>query len=153
MIKPMVNYWSSYQRKFVNIEKAVFNTEVNQLLVQHYQYLHSRLVKSEKDEDTFNDTYLKLTYKYDSSKDFVEQFIYYFNLLKGAYLRDDKVANYQLALGEVYDKVIDSDLTELVEPDTTLEAPKDKPSMQNLKESIKAYAISQKSYKRASKKD
>lgn len=153
MIKQMVNYWSSYQRKFVNIQKAVFNDEVNQLLVKHYQYLHSLLVRSEQDEDTFNDTYLKLTYKYDSSKDFVEQFIYYYNLLKGAYIRDDKVANYYLALGEVYDNTVDSDIVELVEPDTTPEAPKDKPSLQNLKEKVQAYAVSKKSYKRASKKD
>lgn len=148
MIKQMVNYWSSYQRKFVNIQKAVFNDEVNQLLVKHYQYLHSLLVKSEQDEDTFNDTYLKLTYKYDSSKDFVEQFIYYFNLLKGAYLRDDKVANYYLQLGEVYDK---GDM--YFDTDTDAPDKEDKPSMQNLKESIKSYALSQKSYKRASKKD
>ncbi len=47
MKNPMVNYWSSYRRKFVNIEKAVYNIEVNQLLVQHYQYLHSLLVVSE----------------------------------------------------------------------------------------------------------
>ncbi len=141
----MVNYWSSYKRKFVNIEKAVYNIEVNQLLTQHYQYLHSLLVKTEQDEDTFNDTYLKLTYLYDNTKDFIEQFKYYFNLLKGAYLRDDRVANYYLSIGEVINKgeePIDSDF----------EAPEDKPTMQNLKESIKAYANTQKSYKRASKK-
>lgn len=153
MKKRMVNYWSSYKRKFVNIEKAVYNVEVNQLLTTHYHYLHSLLVKNEQDEDTFNDTYLKLTYLYDSSKDFIEQFKYYFNLLKGAYLRDDKVANYYMQLGEVYDKAEDSFSEEPIEPDTTLEAPKDKPSMQNLKEKIQAYALSQKSYKRANKKD
>ena len=145
MKKQMVNYWSSYKRKFVNIEKAVYNIEVNQLLTQHYQYLHSLLVKTEQDEDTFNDTYLKLTYLYDNTKDFIEQFKYYFNLLKGAYLRDDRVANYYLSIGEVINKgeePIDSDF----------EAPEDKPTMQNLKESIKAYANTQKSYKRASKK-
>nr|DAY33839.1 MAG TPA: hypothetical protein [Caudoviricetes sp.] len=29
MKKRMVNYWSSYKRKFVNIKKAVYNVEVN----------------------------------------------------------------------------------------------------------------------------
>lgn len=149
----MVNYWSSYKRKFVNIEKAVYNVEVNQLLTTHYHYLHSLLVKSEQDEDTFNDTYLKLTYLYDNSKDFIEQFKYYFNLLKGAYYRDDQVANYYMQLGEVYDKAEDSFSEEPIELDTTLEAPEDKPSMQNLKEKVQAYAISKKAYKRANKKD
>ena len=52
------------------------------------------LVKSEADEDVFNDTYLKLTYNYKPDTDFIEQYCYYFNLLKGAYYRDNKVYNY-----------------------------------------------------------
>ncbi len=63
---------SSYQRKQVNINKAIPNSEVNRLLQLHYKYLHSRLVKSDKDEAIFNDTYLKLTYNYNPSKDFIE---------------------------------------------------------------------------------
>jgi len=56
----------------VNINKAIPNSEVNRLLQLHYKYLHSRLVKSDKDEAVFNDTYLKLTYNYNPSKDFIE---------------------------------------------------------------------------------
>lgn len=153
MKKLMVNYWSSYKRKFVNIEKAVYNVEVNQLLTTHYHYLHSLLVKSEQDEDTFNDTYLKLTYSYNSDQDFVEQFKHQFYNLRYAYEQDDKVANYYMQLGEVYDKAEDSFSEEPIELDTTLEAPEDKPSMQNLKEKVQAYAISKKAYKRANKKD
>jgi hypothetical protein len=52
------------------------------------------LVKSEADEDVFNDTYLKLTYNYKPDTDFIKQYCYYFNLLKGAYYRDSKVYNY-----------------------------------------------------------
>ena len=48
------------------------------------------LVKSPEDRDIFNDTYLKLTYKYNPNKDFKEQFKWLFNQLKGAYYRDDK---------------------------------------------------------------
>ena len=46
------------------------------------------------DEDILNDTFLKLTNKYDPEKNFVDQFIYYFNYIKGAYFRDGKVDNY-----------------------------------------------------------
>ena len=48
------------------------------------------LVKSPEDWDIFNDTYLKLTYKYNPNKDFKEQFKWLFNQLKGAYFRDDE---------------------------------------------------------------
>ena len=99
----MINIWSSYKRKQVNISKATFNDEVNRLMEIYYKQLHSLLVKSEQDQDTFNDTYLKLTYNYNPEKDFIEQFKYYFNLLKGAYFRDDKVANYYLSLSDVPD--------------------------------------------------
>lgn len=137
---------SSYQRKQVNINKAIPNSEVNRLLQLHYKYLHSRLVKSDKDEAIFNDTYLKLTYNYNPSKDFIEQYIYYFNLLKGAYYRDDKVANYYVELVEVYDKVDTADNS-----DTSYyseDKPKDKKKLTDLKKEIQSYAISQKAYKR-----
>lgn len=140
---------SSYQRKQVNINKAIPNSEVNRLLQLHYKYLHSRLVKSDKDEAVFNDTYLKLTYNYNPSKDFIEQYIYYFNLLKGAYYRDDKVANYYVELVEVYDKVDTADNS-----DTSYcseDKPKDKKKLTDLKNEILSYAISKKSYKRKAK--
>lgn len=138
--------WSSYKRKQININKAVFNDEVAQYLQQHYKYLHSRLVKYDKDEDTFNDTYLKLTYNYNPDKDFIEQFVYYFNLLKGAYYRDDRVANYYL---DLVDDFRNLDREDIIIED---EVKKQKPSINDLKSKIHN-AISKEKTKRASKED
>lgn len=146
----MNEVWSSYKRKQVNIDKAIPNSEVSRLLQLHYKYLHSRLVKSDRDEGIFNDTYLKLTYNYNPSKDFIEQYIYYFKLLKGAYYRDDKVANYYVELVEVYDKVdtaVYSDTSFSSELDTA-QPKRDKRKLTDLKKEIQSYAISQKAYKR-----
>lgn len=129
--------WSSYKRKQVNISKAVFNDAVSQQLNQHYKYLHNLLVKVSGDEDIFNDTYLKLTYNYQPEIDFKEQFIYYFQLLKGAYYRDDKVANYFLSVEAA------ADLADAPEYDE--QAPVDKPSLSNLKASLQSYANFKKS--------
>lgn len=144
----MNEVWSSYKRKQVNIDKAISNSEVNRLLQLHYRYLHSKLVKSEKDEGIFNDTYLKLTYNFNPAKDFIEQYIYYFKLLKGAYYRDDKVANYYVELVEVYDKVDTADSIS----DSDEDSPKPKDKMSDLKNKIQNYADTQKSYKRKADK-
>ena len=88
------NNWNQWKRMQVNIDKARHNPAVSKLLNKHYKQLHSMLVKSEADEDVFNDTYLKLTYNYKPDTDFIKQYCYYFNLLKGAYYRDSKVYNY-----------------------------------------------------------
>lgn len=137
--------WSSYNRKQVNIEKAIPNDEVSYYLQQHYKYLHSLLVKNPQDEDTFNDTYLKLTYNYNPDKDFIEQFKYYFNLLKGAYYRDDKVANYYLYLVDDYSGLDKEDI-EYYE-----DTPVKKTSINDLKNKIH-YALSKEKQERASKK-
>lgn len=129
--------WSSYKRKQVNISKAVFNATVSQQLTKHYKYLHNLLVVVDTDEDIFNDTYLKLTYNYQPDIDFAEQYIYYFNLLKGAYYRDDKVAGYYLTLDAA------ADIADSPEYDDT--AVKDKPSLTNLKASVQSYANFKKS--------
>lgn len=92
-MKKNVN-WDSFKRQQVNIEKGVSNNKVCQLLNLHYQTLHRKLVITNEDEEIFNDTFIKITYKYNEDEDFVEQYIYYFNLLKGAYKRDNKVYNY-----------------------------------------------------------
>lgn len=144
----MNEVWSSYKRKQVNIDKAIPNSEVCRLLQLHYRYLHSRLVKSDRDEGIFNDTYLKLTYNYNPSKDFIEQYIYYFKLLKGAYYRDDKVANYYVELVEVYDKVDTADYSDTSFSIDTEQPKKDKRKLTDLKKEIQSYAISQKAYKR-----
>ena len=134
--------WSSYRRKQVNINKATYNPEISTLLQLHYKYLHSLLVRVEGDEDTFNDTYLKLTHSYNPNQDFIEQFKHTFYNLKLAYEKDDKVANYYLELRDTYDTDIsDTDKDED-------EKPKDKPKLTNLKLEIQNYAVSQKAYKR-----
>ena len=130
--------WSSYKRKQVNISKAVSNDAVSQQIEKHYRYLHNLLVVVDTDEDIFNDTYLKLTYNYEPDKDFREQFIYYFQLLKGAYYRDDKVAGYYLTLDAAAD-IADAPEYE----DEPVKA--DKPSLTNLKASVQSYANFKKS--------
>ena len=39
---------------------------------KHYKHLHEFLIKGATDEDIFNDIFLKITYKYNPEKDFVE---------------------------------------------------------------------------------
>lgn len=104
MIQPVAN-WDSYRRKQVNIHKAVANNEVTELLTKHYLYLHSKLIRYPEDEDTFNDTFLKLTYNYNPDEGFISQFLYYFNLLKGAYYRDNKVTNW--LVGSIEDNPVE----------------------------------------------
>lgn len=141
----MSNIWSSYKRKQVNISKATFNDEVNRLMEIYYKQLHSLLVKSEQDQDTFNDTYLKLTYNYNPEKNFIEQFKYYFNLLKGAYYRDDRVANYYLSLSDIPDISYKTDEEEV--------KTEEKISMDKLKQNIQNYANFKKGQKRTNKID
>ena len=118
-MQQQVNNWDEYRRKQVNIRKSKSNQEVSNMLQKHYKYLHSRLVKFRDDEDTFNDTYLKLTYNYNPDKDFIDQFIYYFNLLKGAYYRDSKVRTYQVTyIEDNYDEV--SEIIDEDEPTTLI---------------------------------
>lgn len=126
----------------------MYNREVNQQLTNHYKYLHTLLVITESDEAIFNDTYLKLTYNYDSSKDFREQFKYYFNLLKGAYYRDNLVENY--VVQTIEDRAVPDTIQPIEEEEPKK---KDKPSISDLKNKVQAYALSKKEYKRASKKD
>ena len=86
----IMNNWDKYKRMQCNMQKATYNCTVIHLMDQHYQHLHNRLVRNPQDEDIFNDTFLKMTYKYNPQKDFVEQFCWLFKQLKGAYFRDDK---------------------------------------------------------------
>ena len=92
-----MNNWDKYKRMQCNMQKATYNYTVINLMQKYYCQLHSMLVNTPQDEDVFNDTYLKMTYKYNPSKDFVEQFKWLFNQLKGAYYRDDRANHfYQL---------------------------------------------------------
>ena len=94
-----MNNWDKYKRMQCNIEKAIINEGVMNLTLKNSNQLQMELVKSPEDWDIFNDTYLKLTYKYNPNKDFKEQFKWLFNQLKGAYYRDDK-ANHFYTLEE-----------------------------------------------------
>ena len=85
-----MNKQQKYKRMQSNIEKAILNAAVTNLIAKHYNQLRKELVKVPEDLDVFNDTYLKLTYKYNPDKDFREQFKWLFRQLKGAYYRDDR---------------------------------------------------------------
>ena len=92
-----MNNWAKFKRMQCNISKAKYNPQVTKLMEQHYQQLYQALVASKADEDIFNDTFLKITYKHNPDKDFVEQFKWLFQQLKGAYYRDDRCSHfYQL---------------------------------------------------------
>lgn len=89
--------WDKYRRMQCNIEKATVNESVASLTTKHYQQLQKVLVHSPEDQAIFNDTFLKLTYRYNPDRDFVEQFKQIFSQLKGAYYRDSKCnIHYQL---------------------------------------------------------
>ena len=89
-----MNNWDKYKRMQCNMQKATYNPDTITLMGQHYQQLYNMLVSTPEDEDVFNDTYLKITYKYNPDKDFVEQFKWLFNQLKGAYYRDDRANHF-----------------------------------------------------------
>lgn len=89
-----MNNWDKYKRMQCNMQKATYNPDTITLMGQHYQQLYNTLVSTPEDEDVFNDTYLKITYKYNPDKDFVEQFKWLFNQLKGAYYRDDRANHF-----------------------------------------------------------
>ena len=82
-----------------NLEKAIINQAVTNLILRYHKELYDELVHQEEDKDIFNDTYLKLTYKYNPDKDFKEQFKWFFKQLKGAYYRDSK-ANIHYRINE-----------------------------------------------------
>ena len=133
----MIYNWSKYRRKQNNINKAEYNYLVNDLLNKHYRYLHSLLVKTESDESTFNDTYLKLTRLYNPKQDFIEQFKFYFDQLSGQYMRDDKCYNYAETKVESY-----TDNILMSEPEET------KPLLKTtLINNIKNYALLEKEQK------
>ena len=133
----MIYNWSKYRRKQNNLEKAEYNTK-------HYRYLHSRLVKADDDEATFNDAYLMLTRKYNPEQDFIDQFIKAFNQLKGEYQRDDKCYNYAETKVEYY-------TDDIMPKEEKKEAPIQQIKPNNLIESIKKYAISEKKRKEQNK--
>lgn len=89
-----MNNWDKWKRMQCNLNKAVMNAQVANLMNQNYQQLWNEFVKSPEDQDIFNDAYIKLTYKYVPEQDFVEQFRHIFKQLKGAYYRDDSANHY-----------------------------------------------------------
>lgn len=89
-----MNNWDKWKRMQCNLNKAVMNAQVANLMNKNYQQLWNEFVKTPEDQDVFNDAYLKLTYKYVPEQDFVEQFRHIFKQLKGAYYRDDSANHY-----------------------------------------------------------
>lgn len=84
-----IKNWDSYRRKQCNIEKAVYNPEVNNLIQKNYIPLYQSLVKNEWDLTYFQDAFLKITHQYNPEEDFVQQFIHLFKIMKGGCIRDD----------------------------------------------------------------
>lgn len=140
----MIYNWSKYRRKQNNLDKSEYNQMVNEAITKHYRYLHSRLVKVDDDEATFNDAYLMLTRKYNPEQDFIDQFIKAFNQLKGEYQRDDKCYNYAETKVEYY-------TDDIMPKEEKKEAPIQQIKTNNLIESIKKYAISEKKRKEQNK--
>ena len=89
-----MNNWDKWKRMQCNLNKAVMNAQVANLMNQNYQQLWNEFVKTPEDQDIFNDAYIKLTYRYVPEQDFVEQFRHIFKQLKGAYYRDDSANHY-----------------------------------------------------------
>lgn len=140
----MIYNWSKYRRKQNNLEKSEYNYMVNETITKHYRYLHSRLVKADDDEATFNDAYLMLTRKYNPEQDFIDQFIKAFNQLKGEYLRDDKCYNYAETKVETYsdDVLINAEETIVNTLDAHKNEIEEQIKMKNfLINDIKRYAI------------
>lgn len=83
-----VRNWDKFRRMQNIIDRSVVNERVNCLFVRYYDLLKKELVKCSEDYDVFHDVFLKLTYGFNPNKDFLDQFRYWFKLLKGAYARD-----------------------------------------------------------------
>lgn len=66
-----------------------------------FRQLYKLLVRGDADRDTFNDTYIRLTYKYNKNIEFKKQFIYHFNVLKEAYRKDSM--NYKMNVQDIHD--------------------------------------------------
>ena len=85
--------WDDYKRKSYNIDKGRENKDVNVLMNKYYYQLHDKLVHNTNDEEVFNDTFLKMSYRYDGYN-FCDSFCYFFYQLKGAFNRDKKTIIY-----------------------------------------------------------
>lgn len=131
----MIKNWSKWKTKQINLQKAVYNQEVSNLTEQNYKYLHNLLVKTDEDNDTFNDTFIKVSREYNPDVDFIQQYLEQFKRLKGQYYRYDKCNNYQFSKVESYtDKQLN-----LPEPEVINIS-----SNEGFIQKIKDYAISEK---------
>lgn len=88
------------------IKKSQINEEAMRLVNQHYRYLYSKLVLTENDRDLFNDTVLSISYKYDPTKDFVNQFIFHFKSNQVGLVQENKIRNYLVTeMPDNYDRI------------------------------------------------
>ena len=93
----------------IRINKAIANDEVSRLFSKYYKTLEQQLVKNDYDYDILHDTYIKLTYNYDKSKDFLEQAIHWFYNIKTESKYSD-ICNQTLEIKEEILANEDSDL-------------------------------------------
>ena len=71
-------------------DKAVNNAALNLELAKCYNTLWNDLVKTSKDADIFQDTYLKLTQTFDPARPFSDQFRDTYKQLRRCYNRCDR---------------------------------------------------------------
>ena len=86
----MRNSYDTFHQRELNIQKGVQNESVRSLMDKHYKSLFQSLVHNEFDEETFNDTYIRITGEYDGEQDFKDLFKKLFKQLKGEYYRNEK---------------------------------------------------------------
>lgn len=66
----MIKNYDKYKRMEGNLNRALPNEVVANYTNQYYSELRSLLVNTTEDEDIFQDTFIKLTYKYNPEEPF-----------------------------------------------------------------------------------
>jgi hypothetical protein len=85
---------STEKRHNSPIKNSKENPLVIELITKNYQYLKDRCVKTDIDEDHFNDVFLTMTYKYNVEDNFNAAFIHQFNIQKMQYQLDKNVSEF-----------------------------------------------------------
>ena len=92
----------------IAIKRSQINEEAMRLLNQNYNFLYNELVKTENDQDLFNDTVLSISYKYNPDNEFNEQFIFHFKSNQVGLTQENKIRNYLIQeIPENYDIIED----------------------------------------------
>ena len=91
-----------FKRQQALINSATENQTVSQLMQVYYKDLYQQLVKTELDQEIFQDTFLNLTSSYKPTVAFKEQFCRLFGIIKMRYkLTDKEYSYYNLPLNAI----------------------------------------------------